>query len=89
MGLDLLIVTSYNLLAAAVGLEPTIRSSRTTRFQDELLIQPDNRQTIMPINIDKITYFCLRLLTLWQGRYESNIQPTVLETVALPVELLP
>jgi hypothetical protein len=25
----------------------------------------------------------------WQGRQESNPRPTVLETVALPVELLP
>ena len=25
----------------------------------------------------------------WQGRRESNTQPTVLETVALPIELLP
>ena len=26
---------------------------------------------------------------IWQGRQESNPQPTVLETVALPIELRP
>jgi hypothetical protein len=28
-------------------------------------------------------------LFLWQGRQDSNLQPTVLETATLPIELLP
>ena len=27
--------------------------------------------------------------TVWQGRQDSNLQPTVLETATLPIELLP
>ena len=37
------------------------------------------------LNIETATRFCNH----WQGRRESNTQPTVLETVALPIELLP
>ena len=33
--------------------------------------------------------FILMLLGRWQGRQDSNLQPTVLETVTLPIELLP
>ena len=31
----------------------------------------------------------MRRFSDWQGRQESNPQPTVLETAALPIELLP
>ena len=30
-----------------------------------------------------------RLHSIWQGRQESNLRPPVLETGALPTELLP
>jgi hypothetical protein len=31
----------------------------------------------------------LRRSTTWQGRQDSNLQPAVLETAALPIELQP
>src|SRR5690554_3090073 len=31
---------------------------------------------------------CIRMLEKWQARRESNPQPAVLETAALPIELL-
>lgn len=31
----------------------------------------------------------LSYMAIWQGREGSNLQPSVLETAALPIELLP
>ena len=63
-----------SLVAVAVGLEPTMRSARTTRFQDELLIQPDNHHT----------YYLFKHLAISAANFIDNI-PLIKKAVVIKI----
>lgn len=53
------------------------------------VILPQTQKKINILKNKKVDKLFTKPIDLWQGRHESNAQPTVLETAALPIELLP
>ena len=60
----------------------------TIYIADNLNIIFQRTKNILLQDIINITHSIL-LVNVWQGRQDSNLQPTVLETATLPIELRP